>query len=207
MGRTVRAKVFILISVVLLVFSCMSAHAQYKDMPLTSGGKQIELKGAYFYDGDERLCPAQLAGFLAHTDFTSDQVEKYQKGFNAGKSLLIGFGSLTGAGLITTGVGVIGVMVEAIAVGVGTAFLAPLFVFAGSEPSSDMQFESKFIYVTYAGLAAAGVGILGLAAGTTVYCVYKKRLNRVEDALNSRPVDIQVSVGAQKHGVGLAVNF
>ena len=205
MGRTVRAKVFMLTSIVLLVFSCMSAHAQYKDMPLTSGGKQIELKGAYFYDGDERLCPAQLAGFLAHTDFTSAQVEKYQKGFNAGKGLLIGFGSLTGAGLITAGIGVAGVMVEAIAVGVGTAFLAPLF--AGSESSLDMQFESKFIYVTYAGLAAAGVGILGLAAGTTVYCVYKKRLNRVKDALNSRPVDIQVSVGAQKHGVGLAVNF
>lgn len=207
MGRTVRAKVFILTSIVLLVFSCMSAHAQYKDMPLTSGGKQIELKGAYFYDGDERLCPAQLAGFLAHTDFTSAQVEKYQKGFTAGKGLLIGFGSLTGAGLITAGIGVVGVMAEAIAVGVGTAFLAPLFVFAGSESSSDMQFESKFIYVTYAGLAVAGVGILGLAAGTTVYCVYKKRLNRVKDALNSRPVDIQVSVGAQKHGVGLAVNF
>ena len=205
MGRTVRAKVFMLTSIVLLVFSCMSAHAQYKDMPLTSGGEQIERKGAYFYDGDERLCPEQLAGFLAHTDFTSAQVEKYQKGFTAGKGLLIGFGSLTGAGLITAGIGVAGVMVEAIAVGVGTAFLAPLF--AGSESSLDMQFESKFIYVTYAGLAAAGVGILGLAAGTTVYCVYKKRLNRVEDALNSRPVDIQVSVGAQKHGVGLAVNF
>lgn len=205
MGRTVRAKVFMLTSIVLLVFSCMSAHAQYKDMPLTSGGKQIERKGAYFYDGDERLCPEQLAGFLAHTDFTSAQVEKYQKGFTAGKGLLIGFGSLTGAGLITAGIGVAGVMVEAIAVGVGTAFLAPLF--AVSESSLDMQFESKFIYVTYAGLAAAGVGILGLAAGTTVYCVYKKRLNRVKDALNSRPVDIQVSVGAQKHGVGLAVNF
>lgn len=205
MGRTVRAKVFILTSIVLLVFSCMSAHAQYKDMPLISVEKQIELKGAYFYDGDERLCPAQLAGFLAHTDFTSAQVEKYQKGFNAGKGLLIGFGSLTGAGLITTGIGVVGVMAEAIAVGIGSAFLAPFF--AVSESSSDMQFESKFIYVTYAGLAVAGVGILGLAAGTTVYCVYKKRLNRVEDALNSRPVDIQVSAGAQKYGVGLAVNF
>ena len=143
MGRTVRAKVFILTSIVLLVFSCMSAHAQYKDMPITSGGKQIELKGAYFYDGDERLCPEQLAGFLAHTDFTSVQVEKYQKGFTAGKGLLIGFGCRTGAGLFTAGIGVVGVMAEASAVGVGTAFLAPLC--AVSESSSDMQFESKFI--------------------------------------------------------------
>ena len=174
-------------------------------MPLTSGGKQIERKGAYFYDGDERLCPEQLAGFLAHTDFTSAQVERYQKGFKAGKGLLIGFGSLTGAGLITAGVGLVGVAVEAVALGIGVAFTAPLFVATGTSP--DIQYESKFQYVAYAGLIAAGAGILGLATGTTVYCVYKKRLNKVENAINARCADVQVSFGAQKYGVGLAVNF
>ena len=57
-----------------------------------------------------------------------------------------------------------------------------------------------------AGLAMTGTGIAGLITGTTVYCVYKKRLNNMVDSCNSAS-HLNVSLGMQQHGVGLAVNF
>lgn len=206
MRKSIRQAVFILSFIVSMSLTCVAAHAQYNDLSVTSScGGQVERRGANFYVGEEQLAEEQMAGLLAHTDFTVEQVRNCQKGFKAGKGLLIGFGSLTGAGLITAGVGLVGVAVEAVALGIGVAFTAPLFVATGTSP--DIQYESKFQYVAYAGLIAAGAGILGLATGTTVYCVYKKRLNKVENAINARCADVQVSFGAQKYGVGLAVNF
>ena len=60
--------------------------------------------------------------------------------------------------------------------------------------------------VAIAGLAMTGTGIAGLITGTTVYCVYKKRLNNMVDSCNSAS-HLNVSLGMQQHGVGLAVNF
>lgn len=206
MKKSIRGTVFILSFIVSMAISCMTAHAQYNDMSgASSYGGLVERRGANFHVGEEQLGEEQLAGLLARTDFTAGQVRNYQKGFKAGKGLLIGFGSLTGAGLITAGVGVVGVVVEAIALGVGVVIVAPIFAATGTSP--DIQYKSKFQYVASAGLIATGVGILGLATGTTVYCVYKKRLNKVERALNARPAEMQLSFGAQKHGVGFALNF
>lgn len=203
MKKSVRRAVFLLSFIVSVTLSGVSANAQYiSDMP---EDWPVVRKGADFYANGEILTPEQLGSLLSYTDgITLSQVEQYQKGFRTGKGLLIGFGSLTGAGLLTLGVGAVGVFVEAIALGIGVSLFAPLYAVSGDSP--DASLNSGFIYVTYAGLAAAGVGVLGLAAGTAVYCVYKKRLNRVADSVNASR-EVRLSFGVQKYGAGLALNF
>ena len=135
---------------------------------------------------------------------TLDDVEKYRKGFKTGRGLLIGFGTLTGVGLLTTGIGTVGLMIEGVAVGIGTAFVGPLAALGGADPA--IAFDSKFYGVTVAGVCATLTGIAGIVAGTTVLCVYKKRMNTVADVCNSAP-SVTLSFGAQKYGTGVALNF
>ena len=203
MKKSVRRAVFLLSFIVSVTLSGVSANAQYiSDMP---EDWPVVRKGADFYANGEILTPEQLGSLLSYTDgITLSQVEQYQKGFRTGKGLLIGFGSLTGAGLLTLGVGAVGVFVVAIALGIGVSLFAPLYAVSGDSP--DASLNSGFIYVAYAGLAAAGGGVLGLAAGTAVYCVYKKRLNRVADSVNASR-EVRLSFGVQKYGAGLALNF
>ncbi len=204
MKKSVRRAVFLLSFIVSVTLSGVSANAQYiSDMP---EDWPVVRKGADFYANGEILTPEQLGSLLSYTDgITLSQVEQYQKGFRTGKGLLIGFGSLTGAGLLTLGVGAVGVFVEAIALGINVSFFGPMYAAVSGE-SLDTSLDSRFIYVAYAGLAAAGVGVLGLAAGTAVYCVYKKRLNRVADSVNASR-EVRLSFGVQKYGAGLALNF
>ena len=188
--------VMLLVFVVAALVGSVTASAQYSD---------VYRKGANLYSGDIRLTPEQVYSLLENVEgVTAADWDKARKGFNAGKGMLIGFGSLTGAGLLVTGVGVVGMMVEGVALGIGTAFVAPLAVVAGEDP--EITYNSKFRGVAIAGLCATGVGVLGIAAGTTVYCVYKKRMNNIADACNAVP-SASLSFGMQRHGVGLALNF
>lgn len=182
---------------ILTVFlaSSMTASAQYND---------VYRRGADFYAGGELLSEDRIVAMLDGSGYTLADVERYQKGFRTGKGLLIGFGSLTGAGLLTLGVGATGVMVEAIAAGIGGAMLSPLYALGGKSP--DMSFDSKFAGVAVGGLCATCVGVLGMVAGTTVLCISKKHLNSVADACGSA-CGTQLSFGAQQYGVGLAVAF
>ena len=81
----------------------------------------------------KKISDVQLSALLEQSGsgLTIGDVEKYRKGFKTGRGLLVGFGSLTGAGLLTLGIGTVGLMVEGVAVGIGTAFVGPLAVFAG----------------------------------------------------------------------------
>lgn len=188
--------ILILVSAVSLLAAGISAHAQYND---------VYRHGADFYSDGEKLSLEQVCALMDDTDaLTVSDIERYQRGFRTGKGLLIGFGSLTGAGLLTLGVGAVGVMVEAIADGVGTVMIGPLFAIGGQSP--EISFDSKFSGVAIGGLCATCAGIVGLAAGTGVLCVNKKHLNNVADSCN-RTQDVRLSLGVQQYGFGISVGF
>ena len=189
--------VFVCILCSMLLAGSITASAQYND---------IYRRGVNYFSDGEKLTDVQLSALLDRSDsgITLDDVEKYRKGFKTGRGLLIGFGTLTGAGLLTMGVGAVGLMVEGVAIGIGTAFVGPLAVMAGQDPV--VSIDSKFYGVALAGVCATLTGVAGLVAGTTVLCVNKKRMNQVTDACNSVP-SVTLSFGTQKYGTGLALHF
>lgn len=204
-----------------IIFSCLELSAQSNDSLLVNVSAEaylagedsllydaVERRGKNFYRADILLGQEDLEPLLSATPYTYQDVEKYCRGFSAGKGLLIGFGSLAGAGLVTAGVGVVGLMIEAVAAGVGTAFMVPVFAMAGDPEAGVVPFEAKFAPVAGVGAVMFCTGVLGLVAGTTVFCVYKARLNKVERAINdSSSQRMNLSFGAQRHGIGFALNF
>lgn len=189
--------VFLAVIAVMALANSLPAMAQYND---------IYRKGAKLYSSDDVLLTAeQISAMMNSVEGLSYETwVKNTKGFKAGKGLLIASGSLTGVGIVTLGIGAVGMVIEGLAVGIGTAFFAPLASLSGEE--LEVAMDSKFRGVAIAGLAMTGTGIAGLITGTTVYCVYKKRLNNMVDSCNSAS-HLNVSLGMQQHGVGLAVNF
>ena len=189
--------VFLTVIAVMALANSLPAMAQYND---------IYRKGAKLYSSDDVLLTAeQISAMMNSVEGLSYETwVKNTKGFKAGKGLLIASGSLTGVGIVTLGIGAVGMMIEGLAVGIGTVFFAPLASLSGEE--LEVAMDSKFRGVAIAGLAMTGTGIAGLITGTTVYCVYKKRLNNMVDSCNSAS-HLNVSLGMQQHGVGLAVNF
>ncbi len=189
--------VFLAVAAVMVLANALPSMAQYND---------IYRKGAKLYSSDDVLLTAeQISAMMNSVEGLSYETwVKNTKGFKAGKGLLIASGSLTGVGIVTLGIGAVGMMMEGIAVGIGVTFVAPLASLSGEE--LEVAMDSKFRGVAIAGLAMTGTGIAGLITGTTVYCVYKKRLNNMVDSCNSAS-HLNVSLGMQQHGVGLAVNF
>mgnify|MGYP003542430499 FL=1 len=68
-------------------------------------------------------------------------------------------------------------------------------------------YESEGLYGS--GLIATCVGMSALSVGTPLYCVGRARLNWMVDDYNSRLSrgELNVSLGPQRHGVGLSINF
>ena len=189
--------VFLAVAAVMVLANALPSMAQYND---------IYRKGVKLYSSDGiMLTSEQISALMNSVEGLSYETwVKNTKGFKAGKGLLIASGSLTGVGIVTLGIGAVGMMIEGLAVGIGTVFFAPLASLSGEE--LEVAMDSKFRGVAIAGLAMTGTGIAGLITGTTVYCVYKKRLNNMVDSCNSAS-HLNVSLGMQQHGVGLAVNF
>ena len=180
-----------------LLFGCAEAAAQYAS---------LHRKGAFLYSDGMKLSQEQMQTLFEGTDgLTYADWKKAAAGFNTGKGLLIGFGALTGTGIITLGVGAVGLMVEGVAVGVGTAFIAP-FASAAGEPV-DIGYKSKFAGVATAGACMIGGGLLCMVAGTTVYCIYKKKLNRMTAVCNDSVSEVQLSFGMKDHGIGFSLEF
>lgn len=168
----------------------------------------VERHGKNFYRNDILLEKGDLEPLLAATPYTYQDIEQYRHGFAVGKGLLIGFGSLAGVGLLTLGVGTVGLTIEATVAGMGSILLVPIFAMAGDPEAGIVPFEAKFDPVLGAGAIMLGAGVLGLVAGTTVFCVYKARLNKVENAINASPAQsVNLSFGTQMHGIGFALNF
>ncbi len=142
--------VFVSFFCVMMFSYTLSASAQYHD---------IHRRGTAYYSGTEKISDVQLSALLEQSGsgLTIEDVEKYRKGFKTGRGLLVGFGSLTGAGLLTLGIGTVGLMVEGVAVGIGTAFVGPLAVFAGQ--GVDISYDSRFYGVAVAGVCATLTGI------------------------------------------------
>lgn len=181
-----------------LIIAVAEASAQYCD---------VYRKGTALYFPDStKLNQEQIQDLFGNAEgVTYADWQKASCGFNAGKGLLIGFGALTGAGIVTLGIGAVGVMMEGVAVGVGTIFFAPLMSVSG-EPV-DIGYKSKYAGVAAAGLYMIGGGLLCMAAGTTVYCIYKKKLNIMTKACNAATREISLSFGMKEHGLGLAFAF
>lgn len=206
-----------------IIFSCFELSAQSNDslqvnvdnsLTAAYNGSEgaiynaVERHGKNFYRADILLGQEDLEPLLAATPYTYHDLEKYRRGFAAGKGLLIGFGALAGAGLVTAGVGAIGLTIEAITAGVGTVFMVPIFAMVGAPEAGVVPFEAKFAPVANAGAVIFCAGALGLIAGTTVFCVYKARLNKVGRSINDSSLQrLNLSFGAQRHGVGFALNF
>lgn len=210
----IRRWTFALAVILSLISGIQSSYAQYASytgMPAKNDrGDGIYRKGANLYSDGVMLTMEETEDALNAAGLQYADWEKARTGFRTGKGLLIGFSSLTGAGLVTLGIGTVGMLIEGTVFGVGVGFLAPLWAMSGEIP--DMEFRSKFAGVVTAGLFATGIGILGIASGTTVYCVYKKRMNRMADACNEAcgiqaSPDVQLTFGVQLHGVGLALSF
>lgn len=191
-------KLFLLLSVLACFFAgTLESDAQYA---------QVYRKGTALYSDGLELTPDQMqvlfegAGCMTYSDW-----QNAVRGFNTGKGLLIGFGALTGTGLVTFGVGVVGLMAESVAVGIGTAFIGPFAAASGRPPV--FEYDSKFAGVALAGTCMIGAGLMCMAAGTTVYCIYRKKLDRMADACNNPDNDVQLSFGMTSHGIGLSLNF
>lgn len=174
------------------------ASAQYAD---------LARKGTSLYSGTEKLTTGQMQALFDSTGgaVTYDAWRSASRGFNAGKGLLISFGALTGAGLLTTGIGAVGLMVEGVAVGIGTVMFAPLVVASGNDLGLD--YNSKFAGVAVAGVCMVGAGLACMIAGTTVYCIYKKKLNDMTETCGRYVSSVSLSFGPQKYGTGFALTF
>ncbi len=189
--------VLILAFAAIAITNACQAAAQYND---------VYRRGARLYSSDgTRLTPEQISAIFQSTDGLSyrDWV-KNSRGFRAGKGLLIASGSLTGAGLVTLGVGAVGLAVEGIAFGIGAGMVAPIAAATGETP--EITYDSKFRGVAIAGLVMSATGMAGLITGATVYCVYRKRLNGMVDTYNETAA-ASLSFGMQRNGVGLSLNF
>ena len=187
-----------IIAILLLVFlPGVEASAQYA---------QLSRKGTALYSDGTKLSPAQMQELFQSVEGVSyEDWRNASRGFNAGKGLLISFGALTGAGILTTGIGVVGVMMEGVAVGIGTAFFAPLAAVSGEQV--DIGYKSKFAGVATAGVCMVGAGMLCMVTGTAVYCIYKKRLNTMTDACNSSCRETSLAFGPAQNGLGLTLRF
>lgn len=190
--------IWVLLIAAMAMAAGTKASAQYAD---------LARKGTSLYSGTEKLTTGQMQALFDSTGgaVTYDAWRSASRGFNAGKGLLISFGALTGAGLLTTGIGAVGLMVEGVAVGIGTAMFAPLAVASGNDLGLD--YNSKFAGVAVAGVCMVGAGLACMIAGTTVYCIYKKKLNDMTETCGRYVSSVSLSFGPQKYGTGFALTF
>ncbi len=190
--------IWVLLIAAMTMAAGTKASAQYAD---------LARKGTSLYSGTEKLTTGQMQALFDSTGgaVTYDAWRSASRGFNAGKGLLISFGALTGAGLLTTGIGAVGLMVEGVAVGIGTAMFAPLAVASGNDLGLD--YDSKFAGVAVAGVCMVGAGLACMIAGTTVYCIYKKKLNDMTETCGRYVSSVSLSFGPQKYGTGFALTF
>ena len=79
--------------------------------------------------------------------------------------------------------------------------------FKNGENGQDIK-EYAYRHVHH-GLIATCVGMSALSVGTPLYCVGRARLNWMVDDYNSRLSrgELNVSLGPQRHGIGLSINF
>lgn len=163
---------------------------------------EIYRSGADLFSCGTKLTSGQVYELLSGVDeATFVKWDKARSGFKTGKGLLIGSGVLTGAGLVTLGVGVTGMMLEGVAMGIGSIFVVPLAAVTGEIP--DISPSGRYTAAATAGLIITGAGILGLAVGTTVFCISKHRMNKIVSGYNKT----LLSFGIQQHGAGISLVF
>lgn len=187
-SKTIAMKNLVITATAFLL-SAFCMHGQYvpQDSP------RIERQGKYLvYEGQKLSADAaaSLIGELQGTDMASSWAAAYGK-YKKGKILLSSFGGVTvlGAALIAGSI----IWIENYNYD-GTCLMGP----------------GPFITM-YAGYLATLTGIGGLTAGAIIYAKAGKRLDRIIDRCNSgdeyRTAGTSVSVGAQKNGIGIALNF
>lgn len=207
-----------------ILLSCFQLSAQYNDLCYAMAGDMesssyvssekartdgaVERYGKHFYSENVRLQEADLIALLEGTSYSYQDVVKYRRGFDAGKGLLIGSGIVTLSGSVVMMLSVVGIASATFALGEGKVDTS-----SGGYPGADdlpleFQYLAKYDMLSKVGAAVFFTGLAGLIAGTTVFCVYKARLNKVENAINASPAQsVNLSFGTQMHGIGFALNF
>ena len=169
------------IPLLFLVFICTNAFAQYFNIDAI-GKKQIDIYGSKVYIEDYELDKHNAAACFASLNGVdrSEEYLKCRKGYKTGLGLTIGGASLA-------------------VVGFGTAIASIAAAFENSYDGKD--------YTMYDNLATAGIfsvvaGSLCFLAGIPTLCVYKARLNRLEDDYNT-----SLRISASPGGLSMAISF
>lgn len=160
---------------------------------------RLQRKGADIVADGIRLTDAErniLLSDIGGTDYCT-QWDKAAKGFRTGKGLLIAGGATTFVGALCGTFCIVYMFADV----VGQS-LATVMTLGTYKPGGVCRTAVIGSYVSF-GAVVAGIGCL--AAGATVYCVSKSKMNKIVNGYNDRVPEL--TFGLQKNGIGIALNF
>ena len=169
--------------ILLLLFALlgMGAMAQYSssaelvDKPLDIRGSRVLVDGVKLDKYSAAACFSSVDGVDCSADYL-----KYRAGYKTGLGLTIGGASLA-------------------VVGFGTAVTGYLAAYYKSNDGKDYSVEDT---VGAIGVVSVVAGAACVLAGIPTICVYKARLNRLEDDYNT-----SLRIGASPGGLSMAISF
>ena len=182
-----------------LLMVSMAANAQYSH-PVTIRGSRVFVGEVKL----DRMSCAAVFSDINGVDRSQDYLNYralYKAGLGltvSGSVLFAGGGLLTGAGCLYLFSGGYLFLLSEIA-----DIIAP-----GDQSPQDLPyFDIGSTLVTVGAFSCIG-GIVLLAGGIPTLSVYKTRLNRLEYDYNQTVTPaVEVTLGYQRHGLGLAINF
>jgi hypothetical protein len=166
----------------LLLFALigMSAMAQYSNPGVEN--EPIDIRGSRVFVDGFKLDKYNAAACFSSIDGVDMSAEylKYRAGYKTGLGLTIGGASLA-------------------VVGFGTAVTGYLAAYYKSNDGKDYSVEDT---VGAIGVVSVVAGAACVLAGIPTICVYKARLNRLEDDYNT-----SLRIGASPGGLSMAISF
>lgn len=169
--------------ILLLLFALIGMGAMAQGFSSDAIGKKpIDIYGSKVYIDDYELdkynaaaCFSSLGGVDRSADYL-----RYRAGYKTGLGLTIGGASLA-------------------VVGFGTAVTGYLAAYYKSNDGKDYSVEDT---VGAIGVVSVVAGAACVLAGIPTICVYKARLNRLEDDYNT-----SLRIGASPGGLSMAISF
>lgn len=183
-----------------LLIIASAAEAQYIHEPVVINGSRVYVDG-------EKLSKEQAVATFNGAGMGQD-FQNYRAGYKAGLGLTIGGSVLTVGGGMTFFAG----MMSAFVGGILSTYVGIADVMTGGDHISTSQevspyFKRASILLNIGGYASLA-GAACLISGIPTLCVYKNRLGDLEHEYNKTATSsIEVTLGGQNHGFGLAVNF
>lgn len=181
----------------------MTTYAQYAPQLVTMQGSRV-------YIGEEKLSKVEAAALFSDAggvDLSQDYL-KYRAGYNTGVGLTIGGSVLFAGGTLTFVAGA----ANAFTGGLLAFYVGLADIMTGGDQISttdeiDPYLNRANILINVGGYSIL-TGLVLCASGIPTLCVYKNRLGDLEYEYNKTVTSpIEVTVGGQNHGFGLAINF